>query len=205
MRIIPHSFVVGLDRRQPACDLRRALRNSPLISFLSVLLNTSMRSITIQELSEKADIHRVTIYKHFMDIYDVYEQLENMVLSDLGLLITEHGAKLTYEVYGVVFQYIKENSIYFKMIFSPHCSSELYWKVQKMVEGLNRFLWSESFEVDMNDSRIDCAIHYHSNGVLSIIGGWVQSDFAHPETFIIDMLQGLDKSTQEFLRSLLNI
>ena len=184
---------------------RRTIKTRKAIfkALAELLCDKELRNITIQELSEKADIHRVTIYKHFLDIYDIYDRLENEILSELGLLITEYGAKTTFEVYAVAFQYIKENPIYFKMIFSPHCSSELYWKVQKMVEGLNRFLWSESFDVDMNDSRVDCAIRYHSNGVLSIVGGWVQSGFAQPETFIIDMLQGLDKSTQDYLSSLL--
>ena len=185
---------------------RRTLKTRKAIfeALAELLCEKELRNITIQELSEKADIHRVTIYKHFMDIYDIYEQLENEILSELGLLITEYGAKTTFEVYGVVSQYIKDNPVYFKMIFSPHCSSELYWKVQRMVEGLNRFIWSESFEVDRNDSRVDCAIRYHSNGTLVIVAGWVQSDFAQPETFIIDILQGLDKSTQAYLRSLLN-
>ena len=184
---------------------RRTMKTRKAIfeALAGLLCEKELRSVTIQELSEKADIHRVTIYKHFMDIYDVYEQLEKMILSDLGLLITEHGAKLTYEVYVAVFRYIKENPIYFKMIFSPHCSSELYWKVQKMVEGLNRFLWSENLEVDMNDSRVDCAIRYHSNGTLSIIGSWVQSDFSQSDAFIIDMLGGLDESTQAYLKSIL--
>ena len=136
-----------------------------------------------------------------MDIYDVYEQLENEILSELSLLITEHGAKLTFDVYSEVFKYIRSNPAYFKMLFSPHSTSALYWKVQKMVEGLNRVLWSESFDVDMNDRRVDCAIRYHSNGCLTIIGGWVLSDFAQPEEFIIDMLGGLDDSTQDFLRA----
>lgn len=184
---------------------RRTIKTRKAIfdALARLLCEKELRNITVNELTQKADIHRVTFYKHFMDIYDVYDQLENMILSELGLLITEHGAKLTFEVYPVVFRYIKENPIYFKMIFSPHSNSSLYWKMQKMVKGLNRVLWSENFALDMNDSRVDCAIRYHSNGTLSIIGGWVLSDFAQPEEFISGMLSGLDKSTQGYLTTLI--
>lgn len=184
---------------------RRTIKTRKAIfeALAELLCEKELRKITVNELTGKADIHRVTFYKHFLDIYDVYDQLENMILSDLGLLITEHGVKPTFEVYAAVFQYIKENPKYFKMLFNPHSSTSLYWKVQKMVEGLNHFLWSESFDIDMNDSRVDCVIRYHSNGSLAIIGGWVQSDFAQSEDFVAEMLRGLDKSTQEFLSSLI--
>ena len=43
LRIIPHSFVGLLDRRQPACVVRRAMRNSPLISVLNVLMALSIK------------------------------------------------------------------------------------------------------------------------------------------------------------------
>lgn len=164
-----------------------------------LLTEKELRNITIQELSDKVDIHRVTFYKHFMDIYDVYEQLEKMILSELTLLITEYGEKLNFEVYPAVFKYIRDNPKYFKMIFSPHNTSTLYHKVLKMVEGLNRLIWSEKFGVDLKDSLVSCVIRYHSNGCLAIIAGWILSDFKEPEDFITKTLSELDKNTQDYL------
>ena len=178
-------------------------RKAVFNALAELMAEKELRSITVQELADRADIHRGTFYKHFLDIYDVYEQLEKMILGELGLLISEQGIKTSSEVYAAVFKYIKDNPAYFKVIFSPHSASALYWKVQKLVEGLNRVIWSESFDVDMNDSRVLCAIRYHSNGCLALIGGWVQSGFSQPDEFITNMLSGLDKSTQEYLRSLI--
>ena len=165
-----------------------------------LLTEKELRSITVQELSDKVDIHRVTFYKHFMDIYDVYEQLEKQIMTEIGLLITELGVKTSFEVYPVVFRYIKEHPQYFKMIFSPHSTSTLYYKILKMVEGLNRVIWAESFGVEMNDNMIDSAIRYHSNGMLAVIAGWVLSDFAQSDDEMIKTLSGLDKSTQEYVK-----
>ena len=44
-----------------------------------------------------------------MDIYDVYEQLENVILTDFGYLLTQSGDNPTDEVYTAVFTYIKEH------------------------------------------------------------------------------------------------
>ena len=184
---------------------RRAMktRNAIFEALAELLCEKELRKITIQELSGKADVHRVTIYKHFLDIYDIYEQLEKSVLQEIGLLITEHGEKATFEIYPVFFKYITDNPKIFKMIFSPHNTTMLYMKLLNMVEGLNRVIWSEKFGVDIYDSRIQYVIRYHSNGCLAIVGGWVLSDFEQSKDFIVKTLTDLDKNTQSYLSALI--
>lgn len=184
---------------------RRTLRTRKAVfeALAELMVEKELRHITVQELADKADIHRVTLYKHFMDIYDANDQLEKMILSELGIMITEYGANPTFEVYDVVCDYICKNATYFKMIFSPHASIALYQKVQNMVEGLNRMLWSESFDIAMNDSRIDSAIRYHSNGCLAVIGYWVRNGFSQPKDTVVRTLKGLDAGTQAYLKTLL--
>ena len=178
-------------------------RNAIFEALAELLCEKELRKITIQELSDKADVHRVTIYKHFLDIYDIYEQLEKSVLQEIGLLITEYGEKATFEIYPSFFKYITENPKIFKMIFSPHNTTMLYMKLLNLVEGLNRVILSEKFGVDIYDSRIQYVIRYHSNGCLAIIGGWVLSDFEQSKDFIVKMLTDLDRSTQSYLSTLI--
>ena len=73
---------------------RRTLktRNAIYEGLAELLAEKSLKNITVQELSDKIDIHRVTFYKHFRDIYDVYEQLEQGILNGLERLIVEYGA-----------------------------------------------------------------------------------------------------------------
>ena len=168
-----------------------------------LLQEKELRDITVHEIAEKADVSRTTVYNYYLDVYDIYEQLENAVLTELGLIITEHGVKTTFEVYPVVFRYIKDNPAIFKMVFGPKGPASLYMKILNMVEGLNRTIWSESFGVDMNDERVVCAIRYHSNGTMAIVGNWVMTDFAQSQDSVIQMLAGLDRSTQAYLASLL--
>ena len=184
---------------------RRAMKTRKAIfeALAELLCEKELRQITVQEISDKSDVHRVTIYKHFMDIYDIYEQLEKLILSEIGLLITEYGEKATFEFYPVFFKYITDNPKIFKMIFSPNNTSTLYMKLLNMVEGLNRVIWSEKYNVDIHDSRIQYIIRYHSNGCLAIIGGWVLSDFAQSQDFITKTLSGLDKSTQQYFTTMI--
>lgn len=170
------------------------------VVLAELLQEKELRDITVQEIADKADISRTTFYNYFLDVYDIYEQLEKTVLTDLGLLITEYGLKTTNEVYRVAFGYIRENPEIFKMIFAPNGPASFYMKLLNMVEGLNQTIWSENFGVDLNDERVVCVIRYHSNGTLAIVGNWVMNDFAQSQDFIIQMLTGLDMSTQEYLK-----
>lgn len=185
---------------------RRTLRTKKAIrdAFAELMYEKELSKITVQELVDKADVGRATFYKHYYDIYDVYEQVESTVLVELGEIITEQGIKTGFEVYSAVFEYIKDNPKLFKMIFSPHNNVPLHQKLLKMVEGLNRMIWSETFGVDMDDSMVECAIQYHSNGCLAIVANWVLSDFEQSQSFIIEALSGLDKSTQTYLREWLD-
>ena len=180
-----------------ALKTRRLIRNA----LAELLTKKELKDITVQEIADIADISRTTFYNYYYDVYDIYEQLEQTVLIELGEMITEHGPKTTFEVYSVVFKYIKENPDVFKMIFSPNGKHTLYMKLKKMVEGLNQKLWAESFGVKLNDKRLLYSIRYHSNGTLAIVAAWVLNDFDQPEEFVIETLGDLDKNTQNYLIS----
>ena len=185
---------------------RRTSRTKKAIcdAFAELMYEKELSKITVQELADRADVGRATFYKHYYDIYDVYEKMESTFLIELGEIITEQGIKSKFEVYPAVFEYIKKNPKIFKMIFSPNNNVPLRRKLITMVEGLNRVIWSESLGIAMDDSMVECAIKYHSNGCLAIIENWVLSDFKQPQSFIIEALSGFDNSTMVFLRKWLD-
>ena len=185
---------------------RRTSRTKKAIcdAFAELMYEKELSKITVQELADRADVERATFYKHYYDIYDVYEKMESTFLIELGEIITEQGIKSKFEVYPAVFEYMKKNPKIFKMIFSPNNNVPLRRKLITMVEGLNRVIWSESLGVAMDDSMVECAIKYHSNGCLAIIENWVLSDFKQPQSFIIEALSGFDNSTMVFLRKWLD-
>ena len=46
-----------------------------------------LRKITVSELCERANINRGTFYLHFLDIYDMIEQFQKAIISDLVAII----------------------------------------------------------------------------------------------------------------------
>ena len=61
--------------RRTRAQLRRALTQ--------LLAEKELRSITVRELTDRADVNRGTFYAHYRDIYDLMEHLENEFFTEL--------------------------------------------------------------------------------------------------------------------------
>ncbi|MBP0955139.1 MAG: TetR/AcrR family transcriptional regulator [Oscillospiraceae bacterium] len=53
-----------------------------------------LRRITVQEIADKADVNRVTFYKHYLDVYDLYDKVGEELLVEMGLMILTHRDRL---------------------------------------------------------------------------------------------------------------
>lgn len=51
--------------------------------FVELLKEKSAYKITVKEVCERAQINRGTFYKHYLDIYDLLDQLENRAVESL--------------------------------------------------------------------------------------------------------------------------
>ena len=178
---------------------RRTLKTKKLIcdGLAELLTKKELKNITVQELADKVDIHRVTLYHHYMDIYDVYEHMEKDILIEIGLLILQYHESPIKQFYASFVEYVEKNPLIFKMIFSPYNTEHLSNKVNQLVEGLLHQIWSESHTA--NNGLLDYTIHYHSVGFMAIISKWVQSDYSQPKEFIINTIVRLDQNIKNIL------
>ena len=181
------------DRR--ALKTQKALKNG----LAELLTEKELRNITVQEISDRVDIHRVTFYKHYMDIYDLYEQLEKEVFSDLGMLILKFHEDPSMDFGRELVDYIESNPKIFKMIFSPHSTSGLRIRLSDMVEGVFRLVQTEKNDVDLKDSRMDYLSVYWASGCVAILERWVQKDFSESKDYIIKTLSQLDEHMEKYI------
>ena len=71
----------GVMRKQP--EVREKTRTELVTAFWKLYKHKSIDKITISELTSTAGYHRGTFYEYFQDIYDLLEQEENALMTQL--------------------------------------------------------------------------------------------------------------------------
>lgn len=89
-------------------------------TLATMIIEKNIHNITIKELTTKADVHRSTFYAHYEDIYDLYNEIENNVISDLSWLIETNFSLDLNVYYQILFDYVHQNKKFCKMLFSNH-------------------------------------------------------------------------------------
>lgn len=182
---------------------RKALKTKRLImNSLAVLLHSKeLKDITVQEVASQADVSRTTLYKYFYDVYDIYDQLEKEVLSELGLLSLNYHDDPDADFGDKFFEYITQNPEIFKMVFSPYNTGELRIKITNMIEGVFRLIQAEKNAVRLRDNELNYFFAFWSSGCIAVIEKWVQNGFSPSKEQLINNLNKLYGQMEKIISS----
>ena len=183
------------DRR--TLKTRKAIRDA----LSQLLTEKELHKVTVQEITEIADINRGTFYKHYLDIYDLYDKTENDILVDLGLMVLELQDLPTDEFFAHLINYIDENRTLFTMVFCPNTTGKLLQKFSKCLDGLFRQVEAEKSKADLMDLTLSYRTFYRSQGCLAVIAKWVNEGYQEPKDFIISTITELDKNTEKIINA----
>ena len=180
---------------------RRTLRTRKAIcdAFAELLAEKELHKITVQEIADRADVNRVTFYKHYLDVYDLYDKIEEDVLVELGLLILQLDELRSEEFFSCLIGYIRDNNRIFGMMFSRNGTNDLREKFGRLMEGLFRKLISEQRDSRLDDEQIEYLSCYRAQGCIAVVEKWVHSGFSESESFIVRTLADLDQNTEKLI------
>ena len=165
---------------------RRANKTKRAIcsAFAELLSEKELHKITVQELVDKADIGRATFYNHYLDVYDLYEKTEKETMTEIAFIALELGEQPAEEFFKKLLDYMSENRVVFKMIFSPNSTVQMNTDLTEMIEGVFR-------QVESDMSR------YRAQGCLAVLSMWVEGGFIEPKEFIVETITELDNSIED--------
>ena len=180
---------------------RRTLRTKKALreAIAELLTEKELHKVTVQEIADKADVNRVTFYKHYLDVYDLYDKLEHEVLVELGILVLELEKLPPDRIFAQLIDYIDVNRSVFTMMFSPNCTGTLRLKFGKCLDGIFRQTEAEKCSADPDAPEFCYRTYYRSQGCAAVIGKWVQGGFAEPKDFIVKTLSELDLNTEKLI------
>lgn len=108
-----------MDRRVE--KTRKAIFNA----FISLLNKKDFEEISITAIAKVADVNRVTVYKHFVDKYDL---LDKCIDDKLSVFLADCKKDAVYEVTYSAFEYLYDNRTTFTLLLKAAGNGVLHKK-----------------------------------------------------------------------------
>ena len=91
--------------------------------MLELLKEKDARSITVRELTQRADVNRGTFYAHYKDVFDLLDQMEQDLFQRLTQLLSSYSTQdlqrgLT-PLLTDVFRFVRDDPVLRLAFFGP--------------------------------------------------------------------------------------
>lgn len=168
-------------------------------ALAELMTHKELRKITVQELVDKADIHRATFYSHYHDVYDLYEHLEKSVIAEIDKIIANDPTHLYNTVYNAIIDYIYNNPALFRTLLGKNADKHFQNSVYELIEKkyLSIWLYEENRTVILDEMRFLTA--YHIQGCMAIISAWVNENFSHSKEEILNLIRKVNDNFDKIL------
>ena len=114
-----------------------------------------METITVSELSERADIAKSTFYNHYDDVYAVAEEFENELIGQLSAVLDEieqEGAT-EYESYlKKIIEFLKENEDNYRKAMT---SSDIRFFIEKLKAIISKKIFEDSAVLPFSKNKAE--------------------------------------------------
>lgn len=162
-------------------------------SFLTLLENKLFESITVGDIAKTAKINRGTFYLHFIDKFDLLDQIEQQLFEDLGNHLDElqsnYSTTHTFEkgqeqLAATLFSSIKMHSPLLKIFLSDHGRAGFHLRFRAAFSEKVRVNLEKNESINSNlKVPMEYFLSFITSAFLGLIEQWVQN--------------GLDKTPEE--------
>ncbi len=153
---------------------RRIQKTRQLImnTFLDLLAEKGFEKITINDIAQRADINRGTVYLHYADKFDLLDKcIETYVELLLNHCANSTDTTLNASAFQSVFEYLEKNFTIYKLLLSNEgfgfFRSRLYTIIAQTVTGV--------IGIKSENSAFSNGVttHFLTSGFLGVLEWWI--------------------------------
>jgi len=180
----------NLDRRIQRT--RQSLREA----LIALIKEKGFDAITIQDLTDKANLNRATFYLHYRDKYDLLEQSIDEVIEEMSAIITPsenyvRSADPSEPYPGLValFEHVAENADFFRTMmgskgipgFGTRMIHALKGAFQQALDNVKK----QGHQLQVPEEII---LSYTTSAYLGVIYWWLENDLPYTPKFMASQL-----------------
>jgi Transcriptional regulator len=174
---------------------RQAIMNS----FVDLLTEKGFDKITINDIADRANINRGTVYLHYVDKFDL---LDKCIETYVELLL-QHCANTSDTSFNVIalqsiFEYLEKNITIYRLLFSNegagYFRKRLYSIIAQELTGVI------ALKPENNKFLNDVTIHFLASGFIGVLEWWVNNSMPCNVQEITDLLMlSIEPYTKHFV------
>lgn len=170
---------------------RRILKSQSAIkkAVIELMAEKSFDEITIQDISDRADLSRKTFYLRYIDKYDLLDKLIEEHLNELRKLCEiESEMELNYiEGYQIWFEYFEKNYLFFStMIVSSGAPTFRKRFLEFIIEEVKGEVnTAEGKNIGLNE---EVFIQFFSSAFLGLVEWWFKNRMPVPPNEIAEQV-----------------
>lgn len=162
-------------------------------ALADLLCEKKIQNITIRELTDKVNVSRNAFYTHYIDIYDLYEKVENGLFDDINRILSADHTDDYKENLRNMIEYIQSNASIMRAFL---CSTENYHFRIKLAAYFEQIITTITLH-EMNATNLKddwkYLIKYHSSGIVASFTLWLDTNFVYPKEKLLKMIMDIDK------------
>lgn len=160
-------------------------------AFWELYLDRPIEKITVREIAERAGYNRATFYLYFRDVYDLFEQLEEEILSQVRSLVDNRllaGDTLDFSNHmGFIVRLAQRFDGYMPRLLAGDPSFGERLK-QIFAPLLDRFIIRDA---DLSETEQAIVREFYLSGLLGAIGTWMGVPGDMPISRLIELIVGI--------------
>ncbi|WP_026693876.1 TetR/AcrR family transcriptional regulator [Peribacillus kribbensis] len=156
-------------------------------AFIELLSEKSFDHITIQDISDKANVGRRTIYDHYIDKYDLLDKLIEEHINELRKLC-KSAADLNFVEGNLMwFEYFERNSSFFStMLASKGATTFRSHFLKFVIEELEG-------EVDVTEGKNqglnkDLILKFFGAAIVELVTAWIVNGLSEPTQVVAEQM-----------------
>lgn len=173
---------------------RRVLRTRKAIieAFISLLGERDFEQITINDIADRANVNRGTIYLHYTDKYNLLEQCSEMYLQELcDSCLTDKGIHQITAKASLLntFHYLEQNaSIYSMLLTKKGIPAFRNQMVALMVQGIEEQIAAAGSNQGINK---EITVQFFASAAVGLLEWWVVHSMPYPAEEMVEQLLSL--------------
>jgi len=174
---------------------RRKLRTRRQLmdALLSLMFTRDYDAITVQDITDTADLGRATFYLHYKDKHELLMSTMQMLMNDLIEHVEAEKSKLDDDTgmnIGLYFKYIQKNSAVYKAVLSENGMKYIAHQQLSYISEMVETILCE--DVKKNDGIVPVPIvaRFISGAIFSLILWWLEKDMPYTPEY---MEQAIDQ------------